>query len=60
LISYRTVTTHLNLIYTKLGVTALPGLYFLGLPWLYKRKSSLLYGVGEDAAFIASAIADRE
>jgi len=41
------------------GVTAFPGLYFLGLPWLYKRKSSLLYGVGEDAAFIASAIAGR-
>ena len=41
------------------GVTAFPGLYFLGLPWLYRRKSSLLYGVGEDAAFIASAIADR-
>ena len=41
------------------GVTAFPGLYFLGLSWLYKRKSSLLYGVGEDAAFIASAIADR-
>jgi putative flavoprotein involved in K+ transport len=41
------------------GVTVFPGLYFLGLPWLYKRKSSLLYGVGEDAAFIASAIADR-
>jgi putative flavoprotein involved in K+ transport len=41
------------------GVTAFPGLYFLGLPWLYKMKSALLYGVGEDAAFIASAIADR-
>ena len=41
------------------GVTAFPGLYFLGLPWLYKRKSSLLLGVGEDAAFIASAIAAR-
>ncbi len=41
------------------GVTAFPGLYFLGLHWLYKRKSSLLYGVGEDAAFIASAIAGR-
>jgi putative flavoprotein involved in K+ transport len=40
------------------GVTAFPGLHFLGLPWLHKRKSSLLYGVGEDAAFIASAIAD--
>jgi len=41
------------------GVTAFPGLYFLGLSWLYKRKSALLYGVGEDAAFIASAIAER-
>ncbi len=41
------------------GVTAYPGLYFLGLHWLYKTKSALLYGVGEDAAFIASAIADR-
>jgi putative flavoprotein involved in K+ transport len=41
------------------GVTAFPGLYFLGLNWLYKRKSALLYGVGEDAAFVALAIADR-
>jgi putative flavoprotein involved in K+ transport len=41
------------------GVTAYPGLYFLGLQGLYKKKSALLYGVGEDAAFIASAIADR-
>jgi putative flavoprotein involved in K+ transport len=41
------------------GVTAFPGLYFLGLPWLNKMKSALFYGVGEDAAFIASAIADR-
>ena len=41
------------------GITAFPGLYFLGLQWLYKRKSALLYGIGEDAAYIASAIADR-
>jgi putative flavoprotein involved in K+ transport len=41
------------------GITAFPGLYFLGLHWLYKTKSALLYGVGEDAAFIASAIAGR-
>ena len=38
------------------GVTALKGLYFLGLPWLYKRKSTFLAGIGEDAAFIADAI----
>lgn len=42
------------------GVTAFPGLYFLGLHWLYKTKSALLYGVGDDAAFIASVIADRD
>jgi len=44
----------------KRGVTAFPGLYFLGLPWLYKMKSALFYGIGEDAAFIASAIAARK
>lgn len=33
------------------GVTGHPGLYFLGLNWLHKAKSGLLYGVGEDAAY---------
>jgi putative flavoprotein involved in K+ transport len=41
------------------GITAYPGLYFLGLHWLYKTKSALLFGIGEDAAFIASAITNR-
>ena len=41
------------------GITSSPGLYFLGLPWLYKEKSALLFGIGEDAAFLASAIAAR-
>ena len=41
------------------GVTAFPGLYFLGLHLLHKIKSELLYGVGEDAAFIASVITAR-
>lgn len=39
------------------GVTSIPGLYFLGLNWLYKRKSALLFGVGEDAAHLAENIA---
>jgi putative flavoprotein involved in K+ transport len=26
-----------------------PGLYVVGLNWLYERKSALLCGVGEDA-----------
>jgi putative flavoprotein involved in K+ transport len=40
------------------GVTAYPGLYFVGLSWLHKRKSPLLMGVGEDADFIASHITE--
>jgi putative flavoprotein involved in K+ transport len=39
------------------GVTAVRGLCFVGLPWLYKRKSALLLGVGEDAYHVVSAIA---
>jgi putative flavoprotein involved in K+ transport len=38
------------------GATALPGIHFLGLPWLHKPKSSFLYGVGEDAEHIAQSI----
>jgi putative flavoprotein involved in K+ transport len=41
------------------GITSSPGLYFLGLPWLYKEKSALLFGIGEDAAFLAAAIGAR-
>jgi hypothetical protein len=36
-----------------------PGLYFLGMNFLYNRKSGILLGVGEDAAHIAAAIAER-
>src|SRR5215471_16564319 len=35
------------------GVTNYPGLYFVGMPWLHNAKSGLIYGVGEDAAYIA-------
>jgi putative flavoprotein involved in K+ transport len=38
------------------GATNAPGLYFLGLPWLHKAKSSFLCGVGEDAAYLADQI----
>ncbi len=31
------------------GVSACPGLYFTGLNWMTRRKSGILYGVGEDA-----------
>jgi putative flavoprotein involved in K+ transport len=41
------------------GITRYPGLYFVGLPWLHNAKSGLLFGVAEDAAYIASSI-ERE
>jgi putative flavoprotein involved in K+ transport len=37
--------------------TVVPGLYFVGVHFLRKRKSSLLLGVGEDAALVAEKIA---
>jgi len=37
--------------------TAVPGLFFLGTHFLRKRKSSLLIGVGEDAAIVAERVA---
>jgi putative flavoprotein involved in K+ transport len=37
--------------------TTFPGLYFVGVHFLRKRKSSLLFGVGEDAAIVAQQIA---
>jgi putative flavoprotein involved in K+ transport len=36
--------------------TAVPGLHFVGVHFLRKRKSSLLVGVGEDAAIVAGSI----
>jgi cation diffusion facilitator CzcD-associated flavoprotein CzcO len=44
----------------KRGVTDYPGLYFVGLPWLHNAKSGLIYGVGEDAGYIAQKIAGEE
>ena len=37
--------------------TVAPGLHFVGVHWLRKRKSSALIGVGEDAAIVAQRIA---
>ena len=41
------------------GISDVPGLYFLGLPWLSRRESSFLFGVERDAARIAEHIAAR-
>ncbi len=39
------------------GVTASPGLYFLGLPWQHTRGSALLGWVKDDAEHIAGLVA---
>jgi len=43
------------------GVTQFPGIYFLGLRWLYKRKSAFLLRASgaEDAAYLAEQIMAR-
>ena len=39
------------------GVTAQPGLYFLGLPWLYTWGSGRFSGVARDAEYVVGHIA---
>jgi putative flavoprotein involved in K+ transport len=39
--------------------TVVDGLFFVGVHFLRKRKSSLLMGVGEDATLVARTIAER-
>lgn len=41
------------------GITREAGLFFLGLHRMHKMKSGFLWGVGEDAAFLADHIAGR-
>lgn len=38
------------------GVSKVKGLYFLGLPWQYRRGSALIGGVGVDAKHIVESI----
>jgi len=38
------------------GVSTVEGLYFIGLPWQYRRGSALLQGVGYDAKYIVSNV----
>jgi putative flavoprotein involved in K+ transport len=42
------------------GVAEVPGLYFLGLPWLTRRGSSFIWGVWQDARALADHITARE
>jgi putative flavoprotein involved in K+ transport len=40
------------------GRTNVPGLYFMGVHWMRKNKSAILYGVGEDAEIVARHIVE--
>lgn len=41
------------------GVTEVPGLYFMGLPWLSCRGSAFIWGAWKDAERLAGVIAAR-
>jgi putative flavoprotein involved in K+ transport len=41
------------------GVSPIPGVYFVGIHWLRKRKSAIFCGVGEDAEHIVAALDAR-
>ncbi|MFO7700751.1 MAG: hypothetical protein R6W79_09135 [Acidimicrobiia bacterium] len=38
------------------GISKVPGIYFIGFPWLSKRTSGVILGIDEDAHRIANAI----
>ena len=41
------------------GVSAEPGIYFIGLPWQTRRGSSFIWGVWYDAKYVADHIAKQ-
>ena len=42
------------------GVSAEPGIYFLGLPWLSRRGSSFIWGVWHDARYVADQMSIQQ
>lgn len=38
------------------GITTINGLFFLGLPWQYRRGSALLQGIGTDAKYLVDKL----
>lgn len=41
------------------GVAPVSGVYFVGMPWLTRRKSGIVHGVEDDAAFVVDRLAER-
>lgn len=44
----------------KNGISEIEGLYFIGFPWLRSRKSGIILGIMEDAAFISGQMRNTE
>jgi putative flavoprotein involved in K+ transport len=42
------------------GISEIKGLYFVGFPWLRKRKSGIILGIEEDVDFIGQRIQNAE
>jgi putative flavoprotein involved in K+ transport len=51
--------THEGKVAQQRGVTEVPGLYFLGLPWQHTRGSALLGFVHQDATYLDGLIASN-
>ena len=41
------------------GSTEIEGLYFLGIPWMRKRKSGIILGIKEDAELLARKLMEK-
>ncbi len=50
------VTDEMGYPETRNGETKVEGMYFCGLNWMAKRKSGIIWGVGEDAKHVANSI----
>ena len=53
------VTDEYNFPIQQRGITEFPGLYFMGLQWMYGSKSAQFIGVGEDAEHVSKHVAHR-
>jgi putative flavoprotein involved in K+ transport len=43
----------------KRGISPVRGLYFIGFPWLNSRKSGIIYGIEDDARYLAGVVAEQ-
>lgn len=55
-INLSSIFDHRGLPIHERGITSQKGLYFLGMPWQYRRGSAILQGVGTDAKYIANKL----